>query len=488
LNSRAGGEDTSVAQFLADPVNRVHYWTSPAANEYSSDASGGHSQSLASIVQFAEAHGKSLAIPETGAGNSGNGTDVTDDAAFPQWLAQQLSVAKAAGETIDFVNVWDSNGGGNYEFSNAADGKPQEAAAWSKYFGVQAAATSVSALAVTASSTPAHQGQTITFALATTEAVAVSTAAGSPTLTLSTGDTASYDAVHSTAGLLVFTTTVAAGQSSADLRVTGLSLNGASITDSNGNSLSAVGVPSLPGADTGIAISTATPTVVLGSGPDTLALNVVEDAYMGDAQFTVSVDGVQVGGTQTAVALLGAGAPQAFDVHGSFGISQHTVAVNFLNDLYAGTPSTDRNLYVTSSTVDGQTIANGTLTELSAGSAGMPFMAAPQFTTLTLHLAEDAWQGDAAYSLTVDGKSLGSGTVTALNNQDQSQNVDLQDILSPGAHDVGVSFLNDAWNGTPSTDRNLYVKGIDMNGTAQGATSATLLSTGTTHFQIMIPI
>ena len=130
-----GGEDTSVAAFIADPVNREHYWTYPAATEWSNDGSGGHSLSLDQLLAFAEQQGKPFAIPETGAGNSDSGTDVSDDAAFPQWLASQLTTAEGQGETIDFVNLWDSNGGGNYEFSNASDDKPQEAAAWAQYFG-----------------------------------------------------------------------------------------------------------------------------------------------------------------------------------------------------------------------------------------------------------------------------------------------------------------------------------------------------------------
>jgi len=144
-----GGEDTSVAQFIADPVNRAHYWSQPAATKWSSDGSNGHSQSLTSLIQFAQAHGKAFAVPETGAGNSDAGTDVSDDAAYPQWLAQQLAAAQAGGEKISFVNLWDSNGGGNYEFSKAADGKPAEAAAWAKYFG--AAPVTVTPPAVTPS-------------------------------------------------------------------------------------------------------------------------------------------------------------------------------------------------------------------------------------------------------------------------------------------------------------------------------------------------
>ena len=41
----------------------------------------------------------------------------------------------------------------------------------------------------------------------------------------------------------------------------------------------------------------ATSSVTVGTGPDSLVLQVSEDAYKGDAQFTVSVDGKQIGGT-----------------------------------------------------------------------------------------------------------------------------------------------------------------------------------------------
>jgi hypothetical protein len=127
-----GTIDSSLSQWMADPVNREHYWTYPAATPYSLDGSEGHSLSLVNLLQFAEQQGKPFAIPETGAGNSDGGHDVADDAAFPQWLAQTLD---ASGAQIAFVNLWDSNGGGNYEFSFSADDKPLEAAAWAANFG-----------------------------------------------------------------------------------------------------------------------------------------------------------------------------------------------------------------------------------------------------------------------------------------------------------------------------------------------------------------
>lgn len=130
-----GGEDTSIAQFIADPINRAHYWTWPAANKWTLDASQGHSQTFASLVAFAQLHRKAIAICETGAGNSSNGTDVQDDPTFPQWLSAQLLAARAASVPVRFVDIWDSNGGGSYEFSHSSDDKPQEAAAWEVYFG-----------------------------------------------------------------------------------------------------------------------------------------------------------------------------------------------------------------------------------------------------------------------------------------------------------------------------------------------------------------
>ncbi len=343
----------------------------------------------------------------------------------------------------------------------------------------------VSSIAATASSASAHQGQAINLVLATSEAVAVSTSGGTPSLALSTGGTATYDAAHSTANTLAFKTTVAAGQSSADLLVTGLALNGASVTDVAGNALTTGGVPLLAGASTGIAIVTATPAVALGSGPDILALAVSEDAYLGDAQFTISVNGAQVGGIQTAVALHGAATSQVFDVAGAFHAAQNVVSIDFLNDLWAGTPSTDRNLYVTSASLDGQVLPGAALTEMGAGPQQMTFLG-PTATALTLHLAEDAWLGDANYAVSIDGAQVGSGTATALNSQGQSQGIGLRAMLSAGAHDVGVSFLNDAWGGTPATDRNLYVKGIDVAGSPQIGSAAALMGASTEHFQVFV--
>jgi predicted xylan-binding protein with Ca-dependent carbohydrate-binding module len=92
--------------------------------------------------------------------------------------------------------------------------------------------------------------------------------------------------------------------------------------------------------------TTALPTAPTGYGNDTLILKMSEDAFQGNAQFTVLMDGKQLGGTFTTTALHSPGSSQSFVFKGDFGAGQHALAINFTNDLWLGTPSTDRNLYV----------------------------------------------------------------------------------------------------------------------------------------------
>jgi len=79
-----------------------------------------------------------------------------------------------------------------------------------------------------------------------------------------------------------------------------------------------------------------------------------EDAFQGDAQFTVSLDGTQLGGVLTAGAWHNQGQGQNFTFNGSWGaVGPHILKVTFLNDLWGGSPSQDRNLYVNTVSFDG---------------------------------------------------------------------------------------------------------------------------------------
>ncbi len=260
-----GGEDTTIAEFMTYAATREHYWSYPAADINCLDCSGGHSQSLDSLIAFALQHKKPFAVPETGAGNGDHGHDIDDDAAFPIWLAQELTTARNAGLKIAFVSIWNSGGGGDYHFTDPSDNKPLEAAAWAKYFGAEQ---------------------------------------------------------HRVAG-------------------------------SNPHRL------------------------VVGKGADKLELHMSEDAWQGDAQFTVSVDGQVAAGPLSVIAAHSLGRSQLVVLRGNWGSGPHLVTVNYLNDANDGTVDTDRNLYVTNASYNGVPIRGHALTMLSGGAQSMSIAAAP---------------------------------------------------------------------------------------------------------------
>lgn len=93
--------------------------------------------------------------------------------------------------------------------------------------------------------------------------------------------------------------------------------------------------------------------ITVGTGADALVLKVNQDAYNGGAQYTVKVDGRQIGGTLTAVALASAKQTDTVTVRGDWTTGNHTVAITFLNDLWGGAAERDRNVYVTAATLNG---------------------------------------------------------------------------------------------------------------------------------------
>ncbi len=119
--------------------------------------------------------------------------------------------------------------------------------------------------------------------------------------------------------------------------------------------------------------------------------------------------------------------------------------------------------------------------------AGTPAPIAPPGSTdvFVLQLSEDAWQGDAQFLVSVDGRQVGDvQMVTASHASGQNQAFTLQGAFGAGAHDLAISFVNDAWGGTANTDRNLYVDSVSYNGTALAQGAAALYSNGTAHFAV----
>lgn len=265
----------------------------------------------------------------------------------------------------------------------------------------------------------------------------------------------------------------------------------------------------------GVAV-TKVPATTIGVGPDTIALAVSEDAYLGDAQFTVSVDGAQVGGVQTVVAQHAAGQTQVFDILGTFNRSK-VVTVNFLNDAYGGSPSLDRNLYVDSLTDDGAFaginapyIAH-TYDGLTYGSTAIgaeeyaagpltfalntPVLLGPTVVgsgadSFILNMSEDAYTTDGAtdalFAIFVDGVQIGAvQTAAASHALGQSRQFAVHGTFGAGPHTIGVEFLNDAYGGSAALDRNLYVDSIQSGSQTYGG--LVLYAAGTQTAVIQIP-
>jgi hypothetical protein len=189
-----------------------------------------------------------------------------------------------------------------------------------------------------------------------------------------------------------------------------------------------------------------------------------EDYKNGDAQFTVSVNGQQVGGNYQTNALHSSGDSGTVSLTGNWGSGVNDVEVSFINHTYG------RNLYVNSISENGVTAA-GT-------SAAFPLNGSDNFAvggttatesgpadTLNLNLSEDAWKGNAEFVLYIDGKAVTTPqVVTALHEANATQGFSFTGNFGAGTHTIGVGFVNDAYGGSASEDRNLYINGITVNG------------------------
>ena len=240
-----------------------------------------------------------------------------------------------------------------------------------------------------------------------------------------------------------------------------------------------------------VAVPASLPTI--GSGPNVLALNLSEDAFKGDAQFTVSVDGTQIGGRMTVTASHSASKTQLLDIDGTFAAGTHTVAVDFLNDLYSPGVG-DRNLYVNSSSLNGTAIPGGSLSLYSAGTQTMSFLSpASAISTIgtgldvvALNLSEDAFKGDAQFTVRIDGTQIGGTmTVTASHSAGQTQVLDIDGTFGAGKHTVAIDFLNDLYS--PGIgDRNLYLNSSSFDDKPITGGSLNLYSGGTQIFSFLV--
>ena len=251
-------------------------------------------------------------------------------------------------------------------------------------------------------------------------------------------------------------------------------------------------ISSPDGVDTTPVLMPPTPVTpkTIGSGADTLVLLMSEDAYEGDAQFTVSVDGTQVGGKQTTTGNHSQGQTQAFTVHGRFGTLKHTVSVNFLND--ANGPLGDRNLYVTGASINGKPITNVSLALLGDGPQSFNFWNAVM-TPATYGTGPDSFvfnisqvpvTQNAHYSILVDGKPLVSRVAApALRNYGQSQAVTVAGSFGPASHTVEVNVVNTPAAGVTASPTSLSIDSLSYDGVAVPNSATVIASPGAVQLQ-----
>jgi Ca2+-binding RTX toxin-like protein len=101
---------------------------------------------------------------------------------------------------------------------------------------------------------------------------------------------------------------------------------------------------------------------------------------------------------------------------------------------------------------------------------------------LAIKLGAESYQGDPIAIVTVDGKVLFNGLISTPHGTG-GQIVQLGSVDPSKLHQVSVQFTNDAWGGTPDTDRNLHVEAILVNGVATGQSEA-LMAAGTVNFTV----
>jgi hypothetical protein len=232
-----------------------------------------------------------------------------------------------------------------------------------------------------------------------------------------------------------------------------------------------------------------------GPTVDTITVRVSGDHYQGAPEFRLYVDGKPVGEPQRVSAVHGKGEWQEFTFTGDFSEDGPAkVEIRYLNDAWGGSDGKDRNLYVDSIEVNGQryeaedptravylrdggqTLAGqeklswqGTLrftTEEVASTPSEPAPPEPEQDRIVVRVSGDHHDGAPRFQLYVDGKAVGEvQTVTADRSAGEWQEfVFAGDFGGDGPAKVEIRYLNDAWGGSESKDRNLHVDYIEVNG------------------------
>lgn len=304
-------------------------------------------------------------------------------------------------------------------------------------------------------------GDTVTFSVATSTAVVVD---GQPSLVLTNEQLASFIG-QDTNGNLLFSYTVQPGDDTQALRVRGIDLNGASITDSNSGLAITLDSLDAPEAamENPLVVNTTTDTILnVAEAPSTSGT-----LYAGDEVnflLTTAQPVIVVNGTPTLE--LNDGGIAAYNGLSSSGQMEFTYTIP-RGGAYSG-------LAPTAFDANGATIVNS-FGEAVIQPAAMPTPAAAvsynatntssDVDTLVIGLSADEYLGDAKAVIFINSTQVSAPIdVAAVHASGQTQLVTISGNFGSNVDQLSVAFTNDLWAGTAATDRNLYIDQINLDG------------------------
>jgi beta-mannanase len=226
---------------------------------------------------------------------------------------------------------------------------------------------------------------------------------------------------------------------------------------STSQSITVTDPPATTGTSSASASTSSTgATGTTSGGSDTLTLQVSGDQYNGDPQIEVFVDGQQVGNsTYTITADHSSGQTQTITITGNFDPSMaHQVQVQFVNDSWDGTSwwsngsgpdGHDRNVYVESISLNGQTLNGSQGTDAATNGvapAANPNEAVMDINgTLTFNVPDPS--ATTGTSGSTGTSTSGTSTSTSGNGRDWAF------FTNEGTNTAGWTSVNSGWSSQP---------------------------------------
>ena len=294
------------------------------------------------ISDFAAVHGKAFAVSEWGVQTNDSGAYIE---AASAWFEAH---------NVAFANYWETNAAGfNGSLDNGS--KPDAAKAYLAAFGSlgddHGGGTKPGALLLRVSA-DAFEGDA-QFSVSVDGRALPGLFSTHASHSAGQVDTITIDGdfSHASTVAVTFVNDLLKGSTALDrnLFVDSISIGASTVSGSQAANFAGVSVGSAAGLyANGSAFFRFAP-----QQPNHLTVTVSEDAFRGDAEFKLFVDGLQIGGVQSAHASHALGQTETINLDGLFSGTPNEVRIEFLNDLYLGDAGADRNLYVSQLSVNG---------------------------------------------------------------------------------------------------------------------------------------